>query len=478
MTQRIIKEHLALFVDYKAEQWCKEVAEQNLPQEVSFAKQEEIRKHAKQLRSYLTSGGKCFAFSVAEGAFSATGYGNWWKTILAQVATWSPGNFDALNQSIDLQSFLPTSHKEPARTWTLENVFEFVLNIVATEQAQVKEAVQSFLPEEIRQVHYFEPDKKFFEMMINGELFQAQSKAVIGGYFKTSKLASLLKDNQEQLPGNICLAHAENHVVTIQFEEGKWVVYDSNYSHESIKTMTKSFDTTEACVEEIKLCLKSEAMALELASFRANTHVKFDLFDKLTIPDSIQLLERGGLNVIAHHAPQQLQKIVELAFNSPELIRTLSLALSQENQIQRCCLLVMARYASNELEKLFILAQENTPLALAIAKALTIKNDQHWNPLHMIAAQSAPIIESLLNLAKVNSDVDKAVRAALSMTTKRGKSPLDHLSKDDPNFSKLLTFLLLTSLPKKNFFNPLKEDSKLAREESQTTKIIHSKKHS
>ncbi|STX52083.1 Uncharacterised protein [Legionella busanensis] len=473
MTQRIIKENLALFLDYKAEQWCKDIANQNLPPDITLVKQNEIRAHAKHLRDYLISGGKCFALSVADGAFSATGYGNWWKAILAQVATWTPKNFAALDQTIDLQHLLPANHKAPVRILTLENLFELVLNAVITEQAQVKVAIEFFLPAEIRQVHYFEPDKKLFELMINGELLQAQSRDIIGGFFTTPKLAILLQGQQKQLSGNICLIHAENHVINVQYD-GKWLIYDSNYSHESIETMTKSFDTAEECVEEIKLCLKSEAVALELASFRATKPVKFDFFDKLNIPDIIQLLERGGLYVIAHHAPKQLQKIVELAFNFNDVATALSVALSQENQIQRDCLLVVARYAPDELEKLFILARENAQLALSIAKALTITNDQQWNAMHMMAAQSSPI-ESLLNLAKINKDIDKALRTTLSMKTKRGKTPLDHFSKDNPNFSKLFTFQLLTPLPMKSLFHPSNSEKKLDQKETSTSKILRTK---
>ncbi|WP_131783918.1 hypothetical protein [Legionella gresilensis] len=454
MTQRIIREKLARFLDYKSEQWCKEISEQNLLPETILAKQEEIRIQAKHLKDYLISGGKCFALSAVKGAFSATGYGNWWKTILFHVANWTPNNLESLNEIIELNHLLPPHHLAPLQTLTLGNLLELVLNHVATEQANPKPSIKSFLPEEITQLHYFDPNKNFFEIVINGELFQAKSRDIIGGYFTRATFASLLRDHQEQFPGNICLVHAENHVINVQYEEEKWIIYNSNYSHESIETMTKSFDTAEACVEEIQLCLKSEALALELASFRANKPVEFDFFDKLTTQHIVKLIEKGGLYVIARYVPHQLEKIVELAFESKELRAALSMTLSKENQDERYCLSAIACYSPSGLEDLFFLAQKDELLGKSIAGALVISDEEQWNVLHVMNSQTSPPISALLNLAEVNGQVNKALHTALGMKNKKGKTPLDHLSKDDLNYFKLSNFYSSKSLQRKSLFNP------------------------
>ncbi|STX52101.1 Uncharacterised protein [Legionella busanensis] len=467
MTQRIIKENLALFLDYRAEQLCKEIAAQNLPREISIVKQVEIRRHVAQLKDFLTSAGKCFALSVAEAAFSETGYGPWWKTILVQVATWKPKDFEALNKTVELDHLLPKNHQSPCRTLTLGNLFEMVLNEVATEHAQANISVKAFLPEGIHQVHYFDPSKKIFELMINGELLWSQSRDIIGGYFPTTELAAILKNHRQQFPGNICLGHGEDHAINVSYKNGKWVVYNPNYSHETIKAMTKSFDTEEQCVGEIKLCLRNEAVALQFVSFRADNQVKFDFFDKLNTAGIIQLIENGGLHIIARNAPAQLQKIIELAFKNPELATALSHAIFKENKTHWSGLLVIARYAPNELENLFSLAQKDASLALGIAKTLTISNNEKWNALHMIASQASNAIEPLLNLAKNNNNINRALHKALSMKNKQGNVPIDLISKNDPNLSKLLTFQLLSSLPKKSFYSSSNHENKIIQNEPQ-----------
>ncbi|CEK11481.1 hypothetical protein [Legionella hackeliae] len=79
-----------------------------------------------------------------------------------------------------------------------------------------------------------------------------------------------------------------------------------------------NLDTAEECIEEMKTCLRTESLSLQLASL-SNKPISFNFFNQLTAQDIIPLISHGGLQAIAQRSPEQLIKIIDLASKSPPL---------------------------------------------------------------------------------------------------------------------------------------------------------------
>ncbi|WED43557.1 hypothetical protein [Legionella cardiaca] len=407
------------------------------------------------MKDFLTSEGKCFAFSIAEGAYSVTGYGIWWRTILTKVENWQEGNLASFKTPVNLNQLLSEAHKRETneRIETLGELVERVLNTAVLEHALAKGVTTPFLPEGIDQIQFLDPDKHFFEIMINKKLLHIQSRDIVGGYFPTPQLADLLDAHKELIAGNICLVHGEDHAINIKYQQGKWIVYDPNYDHDTVENMSKSFDTAENCVKEIKTALRTESIALQLATFDSDKKVAFKFFDELSMQDIIQLIDKGGLSAIARRVPMQFEKIIDLATQSKEVAHALGKALIDVNRANWSGLLVIARYAPLQLERLIKLAQKNEIIAAAIAESLIIPNAQQWNALHMMSSTAANTIPALLELGETNKKVGKALTEALGKPNLKGTTPRELIMREGALKSKILTFELKQGSTKQQFYD-------------------------
>jgi hypothetical protein len=471
MSQKAVKDNLVKYLDYKAKLLCQAVSSAGLSREISVQKQVAIKRHINDLKTYLNSEGKCFALSVAESAYSATGYGEWWREGLTLVNNWKGDEAD-FQKTISLESFLPKTHKPLKKSLapTLESVFERVLNTASIEHAFQTKSVHDFLPEGLTQLNLLSPDTKFFEIVINNKIHNIQSRDVVGGYFPTQTLAAILEAHKELIEGNICVVHSGDHAINVKYVNNKWVLYDPNYKHNDVNSMTKSFDKAEDCVTEMKAFLRTESIALQLATLKEDKKMAFNFYDGLKPDAIIQLMQEDGLQVIAQRSPNQFKKIIDLAAKNTEVAKALAEGLVRANKYGWSGLLVVCRYAPLELENLIQLATENKIIAAAIAKAIPIANDHKWTALHMMISKASNALKPLLQLAEKNKKVGNAIRKTLDLGNEKNSTPRQMINKDFAKRALFMNFeLKQTAFSDKGFY----QASKIV-DTSQEVKALHS----
>lgn len=447
MTQTVIKDNLVAYLDFKANQLCQEIESQNLIKEESISRQVAVRQHIRAIKKLLTSNGRCFAFSVADAAYAATGYGDWWEAILVQAATWK-GNTAELNKPVQLDHLLPSHHlhtgsKQPE---TLDKIFERVLNTIVVEHAVTKKSIHSFMLEDQTQINFLGENEKYFEIMINNKIQKICGRDIIGGYFKTEQLAEILRQQKDVIAGNICLVHAEDHAMNIRYENNQWVLYDPNYKQDDIKTMTKRFDKAEDLVIEMKQRLRTESIAIQLATLNPNQNISFSFYENLEPNAAIKLLQKEGFQSIAQRVPRGFKKILELAKKNNEVNTALGEAIYHKNKENWSGLLVTALYNPTGLNDLLELARNNKEIAEAIAIAIPQANNDNWNALHMMQKNcSASTLVELFDLATQNKAIKDSIIKAIDFPNKKGKTPRSLISTN-PILNNLFLSLEMQSM--------------------------------
>lgn len=429
MTQKVIKEKLAKYMLYKAEDFCAELAKSNLPPNVINAKQKEIMEHAKAIADLLTSGGRCFAFSSSEAAFAATGYGEWWHEILHKVATWNPADKAKLNEKVDLRHLLPKKTDDPLPT--LDQLFERVLNSILVEQARYEEAIKDFIIADQRQKEYFDESKSYFEITIDGQIKKAQSRDTLAGLFDTALLEKYLEENAELFEGEVCILHCEIHAMNLKYENKQWVVYDPNYSHEEKETMVKRFDKASDAVEEIRKQMHTSAFALELATIKPDKKINFNFYDTLRPSMLGDLLKGEGFNSIAAWSKKAINKIISIAADDESMLAELKAALSYQSKMSNWTgFATLTRYQPQEIPRLLKLAATHPTIADAIATSLFKSSDKKWYGLHYIINYAPDALPALFELANKNEKLKFAIKYTLDYKNINGDSPRSLMMKD------------------------------------------------
>lgn len=433
MTQKVIKIKLAAYLKFKSEQLKSSLMETMSESEEREKAVEALEKYVEEVQKLLLEKGRCFAFSKAEAAYSANGYGRWWQEILVNIVNCDPTCSSALSKVLDLTPHLPSSHQDnnDMKAVTVDHLYERVLNHVLAEFAEIEGPIGPFMLLKDSQLRNLMPGGPF-ELAINQNIYRIKGRACLSGHFSSRFLVNWLNKNKDWFVNNLCLIHGNLHAANIKWENDKWIFYEPNYSHESVTTMTKSFSKTEDLVAEIKERMRTRSLTFQIASFHSQALVPEFFYEKLS-PAQLKKMTLGeGMQMMARYYPSALSKIFPLVKEDANFSNTLSRSLICKNRAQWSGLHVLAKYASNQLKELLLLSDENPALINAIATALIQVNKKKWTPLHMMICYAPDCLPSLLDLAEKHEKIGRALHLASDIASSDGLTGMDMLNTHRP----------------------------------------------
>jgi hypothetical protein len=367
--------------------------------------------HDIELRKNLEARGQCFGLSICHAAMHTIGKLHWWEAALVELANW-----DGNSVTLDRKVILPDADdSEPV---SLQKIFERMLNYVV--QNHVTSATASRI-ENLQQCNLLDSNNKFFELCDSlGKIKKIQAREIAAGNFTEEALSSLFGDH---LDGAICILTNEKHAINLNYlGNEQWMVYNSNYSHESVQTLHKIFSSKEAAAKEILSTLGS-TIAIEVGYFNPpKTDSLAVKFAELIDIEKINLTKKGGLHKLVTSAPEHL-------------IGLLASMQGDDKAATRMLEYLIASVESNKTGFSFIL--ENSPDSLPsifnciwrvenaselIAKTLTLQDAAGWSGLHTMATFASRHLPALLDFIAVDSCTDALLRQALKLKNKAGVS--------------------------------------------------------
>lgn len=251
----------------------------------------------KKLISLLRESGHCMALAICYGAMEKIKKLDWWQQSLVDIANW-----DEKPETLKL----PTQYNPRI---TREKIFERFVNYIFINQAcSIEQVVPGLF---LRQEDFLSPytsgpnliDTPFLFEFTNEDKskpsrIMAQEKIV--GHFTNEDVVHLFIPGY--LSGKSCVVTNHNHAILIYPHNNKFVVYDPNYSHQSIHAMTKTFNTAEACFVEITRILRAELifniLHFEEPIKKSPLSMFYDV-NIMTLQQCFSLLEGEGLAIIA-----------------------------------------------------------------------------------------------------------------------------------------------------------------------------------
>lgn len=254
----------------------------------------------------ILKGGHCFGFTVVYAAMRKIGMGNWWKAMLHVVISW-----DGDPKKLDEKLILP----QTKNIVTVRQIFSKVIDFVIPHQVGKENTFRRY---HITQMNMLSASGEYFEIFdVNGTKHTIAGNNCIAGAFTKDTLIKLL--HEQHISDGICLLRNSDHVISISFENDKWIVYDSNYSHDSLDTMHKEFTSKDEMLNEV-VAIQGVVLALEVAWFHGESREIFNpfntYFDKLSDREIAALLNDQAIALLATHADFFLKKVVRAAQSS------------------------------------------------------------------------------------------------------------------------------------------------------------------
>lgn len=410
MTQEIIKKKLIGYLKVRVHELAHAVDKDS---SINQKAREELEKRIKHIESQPQTSGYCFGISLTEAAFDFTGYGRWRQEAIMRICNWNMEDIKALDMEVDLSAYLPAFHqpqhdaKQPMR---LRDLFDRAVDDVITQHGVIDDANRGFMLNDVSQFNILDPDTRFFEFAVNKEIKHIESKASVAGYFSPSRLLALLDNNKHMIAETMCLIHSQQHTINIKYKNNKdWVMYDPNYKHECIETMSKTFTSTSLLVQEIIKQLYGHSLAIDLVTLDTGKEVKLSACANLTARDMAELIDEDGLHMIIIHHPAQLNDMLNMAAKDKDFACLFANALMRVDLDGCTGMSLLARYAPDYFPQLMRLAHENQQICKAIAKTVSHLDPYDWTGLEMIARYVPGELSNLFLLADKSNDLLQAI---------------------------------------------------------------------
>lgn len=372
--------------------------------------------------------GLCFGFSVVHSYMNATGKLAWWKSALEKLAAWD-GTVASLQQAANL----PDADNPNE---TLNSIFKRMTNYVLYNFAH---PVVSDIKEIGKQTDFLMPSLGKDALHFDSMKGAIKKSVAIAGYLSDDILRDMLIPeifNQEA----IYIIQGSGHACTIRYDryEEKWYFYDPNYT-----SGEQGFTDQTTLIAEMHRIL-GDSLAIQMASWDSNILLTpfnqfSDALNKGKIPE---LLNSGGLHMIAVFTPGQLTALLNLAETNSATNAALSAALSLQQNNKMTGLHVIARYATEQLPKLLSLAGRDSTIAAALASALLLQDNNRWTGLHAIAQHASDQLPALFALAKTNIDIKNALIKASALQNQDGESALNIIADHEQGQTWLAEFFI------------------------------------
>lgn len=372
MSQKII---LGKFVAYLEIACAENIAELNAqkqaltdPQAIDAFNQF-ISEQEKFIQDYKAGfkAGHCFGFSVSHGAMDYIGKLNWWEHALTELNNWN-GLIDSLDEEIIIPD--STDNKPTTRRKLFDLALSFIVHIQAVPRDGV--AVQEFLLNKINQSDIFQSFSSHLEVIDNNNEVQTiKSSEKISGYFTEENLKSVMME--ENFNNAMCIIGSSEHAMRLKYMgDNQWMLYDPNYSHETIKSMHLIGDK-DVVVNAIFRRLKTHAIGMTFASF--DYEKKFDLsaYNNIMKNSPESLLMKQGLQRLIEYKPVNSIQLFQMAYNGNKKIEKVIINSLAEHDVESRGFHYIANKFSIFLSTLFKWADKNESLQLAIAKGLVAK---------------------------------------------------------------------------------------------------------
>ena len=419
--------------------------------------QEELAEHTNSLIQFMEEG-CCHGFSICRGAMKHAGFVLWWEHALMSIVHWD-------HQPKSLRKKIKLPGKRPNRPInepdTLEYVFERVLNYVIANQ----DWFPHFVPHGIEQkklLQPFEQKQSYFELATDQGVKTIQELYQVTGYFTYARLNTILEQlEQNRSNDTIMLLRNLHHSIQVDHKKSTWTVYDSNYHHGDLISLTKKLKKDQA-IKEI-FTLLGQTLTITIACFKKSKHINLsidysciDLLKEeglhlicrdmpstsimhliheaekspafyIAFIDSLARKDRlnwSGLAVLIDHAPHLLPYLYELAKDSSDFLPSRMLriliidALKQKNPAGMTEFEYIVRYAPDTLSALFQLidpSKEGKKLCITLANTLMQKTRLHQTGLHLMAYHAPAALEELLRYFANDSSLANICCAAFAL---------------------------------------------------------------
>lgn len=348
MSQALILNNLALYIRHLEKKLLNESS--------STPQHKEHVDYLKQLQNIFSKRGFCFSFSIIHASMDFSGKLNWWQDILKLLAN---VNDSALyDQLIDLpdadaSAAWRTTDAHDKKLVSAHVLFERVIHYILYHQA----STHISLPIKFtHQTQLLDPKNTHFELLTSeGKIMQSADQDCISGFMTKDELAKLLEP--KLLINTIALVYKTTHAIRVFYKDEHWCVYDPEYDHTSLTSMTTSFKTAEDAAEEIIRCV-GNSITLSITSLEPQVKVSLLELGEHLNPQTV--FQKYGLRMIAEYSPKQLPQILN-RLDEKQAIAILDY-FSGIVEYQRSGFDTVGIFASEYLESLtqFILKTDNS----------------------------------------------------------------------------------------------------------------------
>jgi hypothetical protein len=362
---------------------------------------EKVRQYAKK--------GLCFAYVVVHAYMHGVGKLNWWKDLLISVASWD-GTADGLLRKVTLKDAQPDS-VDCTQGDLLNRFTHYILYNHASNDLIGLELGDGF------------DQKKFLHV---GDYFFASEKivnhVVASGYMDDETLRKILIPDVFSQNKTLFIIQNFDHGCSFRFDQmnDRWIFYDPNDPDGE-----QTFSTLNDFIQCVCLRLGFH-LAITVSSFtQENQLTKIsNCYKGVLARNPISLMKGLGLHVIACHAPEIMDKLIELAEDNADVCTALASALPLQNKDDFTAVHIIARYAPKSMGGLFALARGNRDVWAVLVRVLLLQNKDDFTGLHMIARYAPKSMDELFALARGNPDVCAALASALTLQIKEGSTGL------------------------------------------------------
>lgn len=459
MTQKIILDKFIRYLDITSSQDIAQLKEQKLDHVDQYIREQEdfIQKFKVKLEA-----GHCFGLSVCHGAMDHIGKLNWWEHVLVELNNWNE-----LNDSLDTEIIIPDSTDN--KPTTRRKLFELAIDYIVSSQAE-RDAIEEFIPESTDQESILKPDSRitdlykdqdeqkqlYFEIIDdNDEIKTIKKHKVIAGYFTVENLESIL--SEENFKDTICLINSGDHSIRLKYAgDNQWVLYDPNYSHQSVKSMHFKGNKHNVLNEAFRR-LKTHSISIEFATFNPEANLDFPAYDEIIQNSPENLLRKEGLHFLAESKPELLPKLFQLANDDKKGLKVRAEIFKSltEYDAKSTGLHFIIHNSPKSLPALFKLAddsEQGLKLRSAIAKGLTGKLSKNRTGLQIMAITAPahfPLLFNLIDKTTEGLEIRNAIVKALTEKSKEGDSGMNYLARFAPHSLIFILFKMAIELSKK-----------------------------
>jgi hypothetical protein len=368
--------------------------------------------HEVELRKNLESKGQCFGLSVCHAAMHAIEKLDWWEAALVELANW-----DRSVSGLDRKVILPDADERVPVS--LRIIFERMLNYITLHQAVYQ---SSSTIEDLQQYNLFDPVNKYFELIdTSGKIKTVHTSEVVACNFTPESLSILFDDHLENA---ICMFGNEKHAINMNYlGNDKWMIYNSNYSHESIETMHKIFSSKEEAAKEIISILGNTLIfnAAYLSAPKTNS-LSMKFAEMIANSDKINIIRNGGLHALVTRAPKHLSQFFVAINGDNQAILLVAKYLVTKNSDEQTGFNFITEYAPDSLPALLQVIREVENARVLIAWVLATQDKKRWTGLHMVAKFAANQLPVLLDFIENEPSAREMLKDAWKLKNINGNS--------------------------------------------------------